>query len=184
MVNKLIEYKVKEVKKFVSVVKRKLLIKALAESYHVGSSVYRRMRRKLEIYGREVWLKGLDKQNNKVKQLLLRWNDCNKHPCCNWVRKKRSNPDGVKLASVNPGEGEDIVMDVEGGLSVHTFVHNFQGEGRGEVGAGRGEVGKPGIKILRKPVLLQLESQLSSLDKLSMSSPDVVVEQVEEKLCW
>ena len=183
LVDKLLQYKVREVRRFVSVIKRKLVIKALAESYHVGPSVYRKVKKELEVYGRQIWAEGLDKVNSKVKHLLLRWKNCNNHSCCNWMRKRRSNQ------SVNPGEGEDSI--VEGGLSVHTFVHNFQGEGKGEVGAGRGEVGEPGIEILKKPVLLQLESQLSSVDSstdsnlsLSMSSPDVVVAQVEEKLCW
>ena len=83
LVDKLLHYKVREVRKFVSVIKRKLVIKALAESYCVGPSVYRKVKKELEVYGRQIWAEGLDKVNSKVKHLLLRWKNCNNHSCCN-----------------------------------------------------------------------------------------------------
>ena len=82
IINKLLDYKVNELKKFECVVKRKLLQKALVESYHIGVSAYRKVRRKLEQYGNMLWTRGLDKQNNKVEHLLLRWNDCSKQEDC------------------------------------------------------------------------------------------------------
>ena len=88
--------------------KRNLLLKALAISYCIGSSEYRKLRKKLESYGSEVWARGLEKQKSKVKHLLLRWSDCNRHPCCNWVRES-SNLGGSKLVVVGGGEREQSV---------------------------------------------------------------------------
>jgi hypothetical protein len=72
----------------------------------------------------------------KVKHLLLRWNDCNKHPCCHWKRK-RSDSGGVNLVLGNTGgEAEDLGGERE-----------------------------QNIEILEKPVL-ELESQLSMVLQL------------------
>ena len=105
-------------KRFESVLKRKLLLKALAESYHVGSSDYSKIRRKLDIYVCEVWAIGLEKQRNKVKHLLLRWSNCSKHPCYSWVRGERSNSGGSKLAMGAMG----VVMGEEEGYYVQSSI--------------------------------------------------------------
>ena len=87
-----------------------------------------------------------------------------------------------------PGRADDIMEvtgeDALGKESVSSHDLSIQGDER--EGESCPEAGSkdylPHIEILGKPVLLQLESQLSSVDSLSMSSPNVADAQVEEKL--
>ena len=56
IVIKLIDINVKECRKFEHDVKKELLVKTLTPMNHVGSSVFRKTRKKLNEFGSKLWV--------------------------------------------------------------------------------------------------------------------------------
>ena len=201
-VMKLIDLKIKQIKKYGEKLNKQILVIFKAEYNREKPSVFRKAKIEMIKRSNKLWEEGLVVQNNKIKHLSWKWGSCNKHPCCNWVRRRRASLMANDSTVVNVDidmsthnvDIDSVDIDSVPNVLVNTFVHSFHSEGRGEVGNGYcvpvvhifpsdGE-GREGV---RRRDTEEARDDAPAVPGTSYtvcrSSPDVVAAQVEVELC-